>query len=33
MDKGMDEGFLIVSGEWHNGLHCLTKDGILGGVA
>ena len=33
MNKGMDEGFLIVSGEWHNGLHCLTKDGILGGVA
>ena len=21
MDKGMDEDFLIVSGEWHDGLH------------
>ena len=32
-DKGMDEDFLIVSGEWHDGLHCSTKDGTLGGVA
>ena len=23
-NKGMDENFLIVLGEWHDGLHCLT---------
>ena len=33
MNKDMDEDFLIVSGEWHDGLHCPTKDGIPGGVA
>ena len=33
MDKGMDEDFLIVSGEWHDGLHCPTKDGIPSRVA
>ena len=32
-NKGMDEDFLIVLGEWHDGLHCLTKDGTPGGVA
>lgn len=32
-NKGMDEDFLIVLGEWHDGLHRLTKDGTLGGVA
>ena len=32
MNKGMDEDFLIVSGKWCDGLHCLTKDGALGGV-
>ena len=31
-NKGMDKDFLIVLGEWHDGLHCLTKDGITGGV-
>ena len=31
-NKGMDEDFLIVSREWHDELHCLVKDGILGGV-
>ena len=29
----MDKDFLIVSGEWHDGLHCSTKNGTLGGVA
>ena len=28
----MDEDFLILSGEWHVGLHCPTHDGELGGV-
>lgn len=32
MSKGMDKDFLIVSGEWHDELHCLTIDGILGGM-
>ena len=31
--KGMDKDFLIVSGEWHDGLHCPTKDGTPGGTA
>ena len=32
-NKCMDEDFLIVLGEWHNGLNCPTKDGTLGGMA
>ena len=32
-NKGMDKDFLTVSREWHDGLHYLTKDGTLGGVA
>ena len=31
-NKGMDEDFLIISGEWHDGLHCPTQDGEPGGV-
>ena len=30
--KGMKDNYLLVSGEWHNGLHCLTWAGDLGGV-
>ena len=32
-NKGMDEDFLIVSGEWHDKLHCPTTDGTPGGMA
>ena len=28
----MDEDFLIVSGEWHDVLHCPTQDGEPGGI-
>ena len=28
----MDKDFLIVSEEWHDGLHCPTQDGTPGGV-
>ena len=29
-NKGMDEDFLIVSGDWQDGLHCPTQDGEPG---
>ena len=32
-NKGLDQDFIIVSGEWHNGLHCPTRDGQPGGVS
>ena len=28
----MDKDYLIISGEWHDGFHCPTQDGTLGGV-
>ena len=31
-NKGMKDDYLIASGEWHDGLHCLTRDGELGGA-
>ena len=31
-NKGLKNDFLIVSGEWHDGLSCLTREGKPGGV-
>ena len=31
-NKGMKDDFLIVSGEWHDGLHCPTQEGAPGAV-
>jgi len=31
-NKCLNKDFLIVSGEWHDGLPCLTREGQLGGV-
>ena len=31
-NKGMNKDILIILEEWHNGLHCLTREGISGGV-
>lgn len=31
-NKGMDEDFLVVSSEWHDGLHYSTHDGELSRV-
>ena len=30
--KGLNKDFLIVSGEWHDGLPCSTEEGEPGGV-
>ena len=30
--KGLNKDFLIVSGAWHDGLPCPTKEGAPGGV-
>ena len=31
-NKGMNKDYLIVSGEWHDGLHCPMREGTPGGV-
>ena len=31
-NKGMKDNYLLVFGEWHDSLHCLTRAGDLGGV-
>ena len=31
-NKGLKKDFLIISGEWHDGLHCPTREGKLGGA-
>ena len=31
-NKGMKDDYLLVSKEWHDGLHCPTRAGDLGGV-
>lgn len=28
--KGMEKEFLIISGDWHHGLHCPTREGTPG---
>ena len=28
-NKGLKDDYRIVSGDWHNGLHCLTREGKL----
>ena len=30
--KGLNKDYLIVSGEWHDGLPCLMREGTLGGA-
>ena len=31
-NKGMKDNYLIAFGEWHDGLHCPTREGDLGEV-
>ena len=31
-NKGSKDDYLVVSGEWHDGLHCPVRTGIPGGV-
>ena len=32
-NKGMNKDYLIAFGEWHDGLHCPTREGTLGGAS
>ena len=32
-NKGMKDDYLIVSGAWHDGLHCPTQPGEPGGIS
>ena len=31
-NKGMKDDYLIASGVWHDGLHCLVQEGKPGGI-
>lgn len=31
-NKGLDENFLLISGDWHDGLHCPIIEGVPSGV-
>ena len=31
-NKGMKDDYLVISGGWHESLHCLVRAGIPGGV-
>ena len=31
-NKGLKDDYLVISGEWHDGLHCLVRAGKPGGV-
>ena len=31
-NKGLKDDYLIVAGEWHDGLHCSTREGEPGGL-
>ena len=32
-NKGLKDNYLIASGEWHDGLHCPTREGEPSGVS
>ena len=31
-NKGLKDNYLVVFEEWHDGLHCLVREGTLGGI-